>query len=86
MGPGLSALLAQLQGADDAAAEASLAEMEALLRQGHSLRLGLSELQPLQALLGKAEAWEAEAQCLIGPGESEPETGSLNLRLAMPMI
>ena len=54
------------QGPSDA--EATLASMEALLEQGYSLRLGLSELQPLQKLLGKAKTWEAQAQAVLAPG------------------
>ena len=51
-------------------ARASLARLEALLEQGYGLRLGLSELQPLQKLLGRAQAWEARAQAVVGPGKA----------------
>ena len=54
------------QGPSDA--EATSASMEALLEQGYSLRLGLSELQPLQKLLGKVKTWEAQAQAVLAPG------------------
>ena len=61
-----SSIVCLCQGSSDA--EATLASMDALLEQGHSLRLGLSELQPLQKLLGKARAWEAHAQAVLAPG------------------